>query len=72
MKQEPTSSSWRGGDATGPCCRLLMGQVLQNEKLLRPAHATSFPSFLPSVVENLGTKVLPELHNRQLLLGVTS
>lgn len=29
--------------------------------------------FLPSVVENLGTKVLPELHNRQLLLGgVTS
>lgn len=33
-RREPTSSSWRRGDATGPWCRLLAGQVILNERLL--------------------------------------
>lgn len=58
LRREPTSSSWLIRGAIGPCCRLLVGQMLLSEALLRPAHSISLPFSLLCIVENLRTRVL--------------
>ena len=55
-------------DAIGPWCRLLVGQGLQNETVLRPTDSVSLLHALLHIVESLRTEVLPELQHGQLLL----